>query len=71
MILFYRILIKKLLEINVKEIISLFKLVKFWEQTANWFLAAQKRKLNIPYSQPVFDIRTPHRHLNWLRMSAP
>lgn len=27
--LFYRILIKKLLEINVKEIISLFKLVKF------------------------------------------
>lgn len=29
MILFYRILIKKLLEINVKEIISLFKLVKF------------------------------------------
>lgn len=29
MILFYRILIKKLLEINMKEIISLFKLVKF------------------------------------------
>lgn len=29
MILFYHILIKKLLEINVKEIISLFKLVKF------------------------------------------
>lgn len=27
--LFYRILIKNLLEINVKEIISLFKLVKF------------------------------------------
>lgn len=27
--LFYRILIKKLLEINMKEIISLFKLVKF------------------------------------------
>lgn len=48
MILVYRILIKKLLEINMKEIISLFKLVKFWEQTANWFLAAQKRKLNIP-----------------------
>lgn len=48
MILFYRILIKKLLEINMKEIISLFKLVKFWEQIPNWFLAAQKRKLNIP-----------------------
>lgn len=29
MILFYRILIKKLLEINMKEIISLFQLVKF------------------------------------------
>lgn len=29
MILVYRILIKKLLEINMKEIISLFKLVKF------------------------------------------
>lgn len=29
MILFYRILIKKLLEINMKEITSLFKLVKF------------------------------------------
>lgn len=29
MILFYHILIKKLLEINMKEIISLFKLVKF------------------------------------------